>query len=145
MIQFRVLFILFFLSSCTTGVSLIENDFSSLLNDGNSKVWMIKELISNGSDFSKKGEIRDLLIFYHNGTCILQSTAEIANQTGQRANYKANFAQKTLSINFPKEKWDFLVEIKSENEIHLKPIQGTKTTFSLTIVPLPELILTKQQ
>jgi hypothetical protein len=105
---------------------------------------MIKELNSNGSDFAKKGEIRDLLIFYENGTCILQSTAEIANQTGQRASFKANFAQKTLSITFPKEKWDFKVEIKADNEIHLKPIQGTKTNFSMTLVPLPELVKTTQ-
>lgn len=145
MFEFRILFLLGLLTSCTTGVSLIENDFSSLLHDGNSKVWMIKELISNGSDFAKKGEIRDLLIFYENGTCILQSTAEIANQTGQRATYKANFAQKTLTISFPKEKWEFVVEIKSDNEIYLKPIQGTKTNFSLKIVPLPELILKNQQ
>lgn len=144
MIEFRFLFLLLLFSSCTTGVSLIENDFSSLLHDGNSKVWMIKDLISNGSDFAKKGEIRDLLIFYENGTCILQSTAEIAKQTGQRASYKANFAQKTLSIKFPKEKWDFSVEIKSDDEIHLKPVQGSKTNFSLTIVPLPELILKNQ-
>jgi hypothetical protein len=144
MIQFRLLVLLLFFSSCTTGVSLIENDFSSLLHDGNSKVWMIKDLVSNGSDFAKKGEIRDLLIFYENGTCILQSTAEIAKQTGQRASYKANFAQKTLSINFPKEKWDFIVEIKSDNEIHLKPVQGSKTSFSLTIVPLPELVIKNQ-
>ena len=129
-------------SSCTTGVSLIENDFSSLLHDGNSKVWMIKELNSNGSDFAKKGDIRDLLIFYENGTCILQSTAEIATQTGQKATFKANFAQKSLSISFPKEKWDFVVEIKSDNDIHLKPVKGSKTNFSMTLVPLPELIKT---
>jgi hypothetical protein len=142
MFHFRYLILFILTSSCTTGVSLIENDFSSLLHDGNSKVWMIKELNSNGSDFAKKGEIRDLLIFYENGTCILQSTAEIANQTGQRASFKANFAQKTLSITFPKEKWDFIVEIKSDNEIHLKSIQGTKTNFSMTLVPLPELVKT---
>ena len=145
MIQFRFFFLLVFFSSCTTGISLIENDFSSLLHDGNSKVWMIKELISNGSDIAKKGEIRDLLIFYEDGTCILQSTAEIANQKGQRASYKANFAQKTLYISFPKEKWDFIVEIKSDNEIHLKPIQGAKSNFSLTIIPLPELLLKNEQ
>ena len=144
MLPFRYLILFILASSCTTGVSLIENDFSSLLHDGNSKVWMIKELNSNGSDFAKKGEIRDLLIFYENGTCILQSTAEIANQTGQRASFKANFAQKTLSITFPKEKWDFKVEIKADNEIHLKPIQGTKTNFSMTLVPLPELVKTTQ-
>jgi hypothetical protein len=144
MFHFRYLILFIVASSCTTGVSLIENDFSSLLHDGNSKVWMIKELNSNGSDFAKKGEIRDLLIFYENGTCILQSTAEIANQTGQRASFKANFAQKTLSITFPKEKWDFKVEIKADNEIHLKPIQGTKTNFSMTLVPLPELVKTTQ-
>jgi hypothetical protein len=144
MFHFRYLILFIVASSCTTGVSLIENDFSSLLHDGNSKVWMIKELNSNGSDFAKKGEIRDLLIFYENGTCILQSTAEIANQTGQRASFKANFAQKTLSITFPKEKWDFIVEIKSDNEIHLKPIQGTKTNFSMTLVPMPELVKTTQ-
>jgi hypothetical protein len=144
MFPFRFLFLLFLASSCTTGVSLIENDFSSLLHDGNSKVWLIKELNSNGSDFAKKGEIKDLLIFYENGTCILQSTAEIATQAGQRASFKANFAQKTLSIEFPKEKWDFIVEIKSDSEIHLKPIQGTKTNFSMTLVPLPELVKTNQ-
>jgi hypothetical protein len=144
MFHFRYLILFILASSCTTGVSLIENDFSSLLHDGNSKVWMIKELNSNGTDFAKKGDIRDLLIFYENGTCILQSTAEIANQTGQRASFKANFAQKTLSITFPKEKWDFKVEIKADNEIHLKPIQGTKTNFSMTLVPLPELVKTTQ-
>jgi hypothetical protein len=144
MFHFRYLILFIVASSCTTGVSLIENDFSSLLHDGNSKVWMIKELNSNGTDFAKKGDIRDLLIFYENGTCILQSTAEIANQTGQRASFKANFAQKTLSITFPKEKWDFKVEIKADNEIHLKPIQGTKTNFSMTLVPLPELVKTTQ-
>ena len=144
MLPFRYLILFILASSCTTGVSLIENDFSSLLHDGNSKVWMIKELNSNGTDFAKKGDIRDLLIFYENGTCILQSTAEIANQTGQKASYKANFAQKTLSISFPKEKWDFIVEIKADNEIHLKPIQGTKTNFSMTLVPLPELVKTTQ-
>jgi hypothetical protein len=145
MFQFRLFVFLVFLSSCTRGVKLIENDFSSLLHDGNSKVWMIKDLISNGSDFAKKGEIKDLLIFYDNGTCILQSTAEMANQTGQRASYKANFAQKTLSITFPKEKWDFVVEIKSDNEINLKPVKNSNTNFSITLVPLPELLLKNQQ
>lgn len=141
MFQLRFLIFLLIISSCTTGVRLIENDFSSLLHDGNSKVWMIKELISNGTDFAKKGEIRDLLIFYDNGTCILQSTAEMSNQMGKRASYKANFAQKTISIVFSKEKWDFIVEIVSDNEIILKPIKGTKTNFSLKIVPLPDLAI----
>jgi hypothetical protein len=36
------------------------------------------------------------------------------------------------------------VEIKADNEIHLKPIQGTKTNFSMTLVPLPELVKTTQ-
>jgi hypothetical protein len=69
----------------------------------------------------------------------------MANQTGQRASYKANFAQKTLSITFPKEKWDFVVEIKSDNEINLKPVKNSNTNFSITLVPLPELLLKNQQ
>ena len=57
---------------------------------------------------------------------------------------KGRIAQKTLSISFPKEKWDFIVEIKSDDEILLKPVQGSKTNFSLTIVPIPELVLKNQ-
>ncbi len=58
--------LLFVLSACTTGVSMVENDFSSMLHDGNSKVWMIRDILSNGTNFSKKGEFKDLLIFYEN-------------------------------------------------------------------------------
>ena len=141
--MFRLL--LYFLSlslvqSCTTGVSMVENDFSSLLHDGNSKVWLIKELKSNGNDFAKKGEIRDLLIFFDNGLCALQSTHDLSTQNGLKGEYRANFNKKTLSITFPKEKWDFNVDIKSDNEIVLNPLPTSKTNFTLTIVPLPLLI-----
>ena len=132
--------LLFILSACTTGVSMVENDFSSMLHDGNSKVWMIRDILSNGTNFAKKGEIKDLLIFYENGTCILQSTFELGNQTGQKGQYKADFAAKKILIQFPKEKWDFNVEIKSENEISFTPAKSSKTTFSIVLIPLPELV-----
>lgn len=131
---------LFIFTSCTTGVSMVENDFSSMLHDGNSKVWMIRDIVSNGTNFAKKGEIKDLLIFYETGSCILQSTFEIGTQTGQKGQFKADFAAKKLVIQFPKEKWEFNVDIKSENEILLTPAKDTKTTFSLVLIPLPELI-----
>ena len=138
------IFLLFILDSCTTGVSMVENDFSSMLHDGNSKVWMIRDIVSSGTNFAKKGEIKDLLIFYENGTCILQSTFEIGTQTGQKGQYKADFAVKKLIIQFPKETWNFSVEIKSENEILLKPATNSKTTFSMVIIPLPELVRNNQ-
>ena len=134
------IFLFFLLEACTTGVSMVENDFSSMLHDGNSKVWMIRDIVSNGTNFAKKGDIKDLLIFYDNGYCILQSTFEIGTQTGQKGQFKADFAAKKLIIQFPKETWDFSVEIKSENEILLKPATNSKTTFSMVIIPLPELV-----
>jgi hypothetical protein len=141
MIKLYYLTILYLLiSGCTTGVKMVENDYSSLLHDGNSKVWMIRELKSNGSDFAKKGEIRDLLIFYSNGQCILQSTHEMGTQTGQKAEFKTLFHEKKLTISFPKEKWDFQVDIKSEDEIILNPFPGSQTNFSMSLVPLPQLV-----
>lgn len=134
------IFLFFLLEACTTGVSMVENDFSSMLHDGNSKVWMIRDIVSNGNNFAKKGDIKDLLIFYDNGYCILQSTFEIGTQTGQKGQFKADFAAKKLIIEFPKETWDFSVDIKSENEILLKPATNSKTTFSMVIIPLPELV-----
>ena len=119
---------------------MVENDFSSMLHDGNSKVWMIRDIVSNGNNFAKKGDIKDLLIFYDNGYCILQSTFEIGTQTGQKGQFKADFAAKKLIVEFPKETWDFSVDIKSENEILLKPATNSKTTFSMVIIPLPELV-----
>jgi hypothetical protein len=136
----NLFFVITVLCGCTTGVKMVENDYSSLLHDGNSKVWMIRNLKSNGSDFAKKGDIRDLLIFYSNGTCVLQSTHEMGSQTGQKAEFKANFSKKTLVISFQKEKWEFNVEIKSEDEIVLNPISGSSTNFSLTLIPLPLLV-----
>ncbi len=134
------IFLFFLLEACTTGVSMVENDFSSMLHDGNSKVWMIRDIVSNGNNFAKKGDIKDLLIFYDNGYCILQSTFEIGTQTGQKGQFKADFAAKKLIVEFPKETWDFSVDIKSENEILLKPATNSKTTFSMVIIPLPELV-----
>jgi len=136
-----VLPILFFLlNGCTAGVKMVENDYSSLLHDGNSKVWMIRDITSNGSDFAKKGEIRDLMIFFFNGQCVLQSTHEMGSQTGQKAEFKVDYKAKKLSIMFPNEKWDFLVDIKSEDEILLNPFPGSQTNFSMTLVPLPLLV-----
>ncbi len=134
------IFLFFLLEACTTGVSMVENDFSSMLHDGNSKVWMIRDIVSKETNFAKKGDIKDLLIFYENGNCILQSTFEIGTQTGQKGQFKADFATKKLLIQFPKESWDFSVEIKSENEILLNPATNSKTTFSMVIIPLPELV-----
>ena len=126
--------------SCTTGVEVKENDFSSFIHDGNSKVWMISEIIKDESDYSKKGKVKDLFIFYNNGNCVFQSTDELLMNKGKLGTYEILDLGKTIRIDFDKDKWEFTINKSHQDEIYLLPTKNSDFDYSLILIPFPQLI-----
>ncbi len=135
---FLPLFIIFY--SCTTGVKVKENNSSSFLHDGNSKVWMISEIAKNDFDYSDKSELKDLFIFYANGECVLQSKKEFSMNIGELGSYEISNFGKSMHIDFENDKWEFTINKSPSGELRLMPTKNSDFDYSLTLIPFPQLI-----
>ncbi len=139
----KLVFLLFFgLIACTSGVDLSKVHYDYLLNDGNSKVWMIDQMIIDRMDISAGFDHqKELLIFYQNGNFQYIPMQELGHKKGRTGNYSLDSEGRELKMYFKKDVWHFKLDEITEDSIYLTPLSDSKVEFSMQLVPLKEIFL----
>lgn len=128
------------ISGCSRGVELRPISLAPLFNDSNSKIWIINEVNSGNKNFAPKINIeKDIVIFYQNGKCIFQPMNTIGNLEGKRGEYSLYPDENLISLFFAQEKWEFNINVQSENKIILNPTSKSDIKYQLVLIPFPEI------
>lgn len=136
----KLVFLLLILTSCTAGVELKEVEYDYLLNDGNSKVWMIDKMIVKNSNIASQFDTeKELLIFYQSGKCQYIPVKQLGHQNGKVGNYVLFSKEKELKLYFKKKVWHFEMKEITEDAISLVPTEDSEEQFTLKLVPLKQL------
>ena len=134
------LFSAFIFASCSNGVELLPVSKEPLLNDLNSKVWIVDQVIKNDTNYAPKINIdKDILVFYHSGKCLYQPLRTLGELAGKKGEYALHSDDMNLSIYFGDEKWSFKLSVITEDTLLLEPKQPTDMDYSLVLIPFPEL------
>ena len=129
------------LYACSTGIELKTINYGSLFHDGNSKVWMVDQVIVNQKNYApSKTQEKDVVIFYENGKCSYQPLQSLGSISGKKGEYSVFSAERLLVLYFKDaEKWEFQLEKLEENKIVLKPTKNSDLKYTLVLIPLPEI------
>ena len=128
------------LSSCAAEVDLKSIDYSAMLCDGNSKVWLMEREEVNGIDiteslvFSKK-----VVIFHSNGVFNIIPMSQIGKQNPARGYFFMDSNNKTLRFDFNDEAWKFNAEYITEDSLYFTPHAESDKKLGMKLVPFPEL------
>ncbi|MCE2712804.1 MAG: hypothetical protein LW688_09725 [Cryomorphaceae bacterium] len=133
-------FIVSNLCSCSSGVELLPVNKGALLHDLNSKVWMLDKVLINDSNVAPKINFdKDILVFYRSGKCLLQPMRSIGDVNGKRGEFSLYSEDKALTLYFQGEKWDFNMNVITEDTLFLIPRKKSDFKYSLVLVPFPEI------
>lgn len=135
----KKVFVLFLLglSACTPNAEMKSVQYDYLLNDGNSKVWMIEQMIVNKSNIApQKNEDKELIIFYENGRFNYVPMKQLGDHTGKMGDYSLDSDKKNLKLYFLKNTWDFDMTEIDEDSIYLVPTPKSDVKFSIQLVPI---------
>lgn len=136
-----VLFFLLILGACSSGIEMRSVKFDNLLNDGNSKVWMINKMIVNKSNVTSSFDSKkELLIFYVNGSVQYLPMQDLGSQHGQVGSYVLHSEEKTVTIYFEEAIWAFDLNEVEEDSIYMTPNSNSEVQFSIQLVPLPPIL-----
>lgn len=136
----KLLVISLFLVGCTSNIPITNVDYSFLLNDHNSKVWLIKRQIvnniniSNGHNWNK-----DLMIFHVSGKVEIIPMKALGKTRPKKGHYLLRSDEKLLEISFPEEEWLMDLSYITEDSIFMSPAKGSEVDYSIQIIPFPEL------
>lgn len=138
----RIIFgiLLFGLIGCTSSNDMISVRYDYLLNDGNSKVWMIDQMIIDKTNISSQYDHqKELLIFYQSGNFQYIPLQELGHRKGRIGSYFLDSEERKLKLHFKNEIWHFKLDELSEDSIYLTPLKDSKVDFSMQLVPLREI------
>lgn len=134
-------FILIILSSCTRGIDLKNVDYSVLLNDSNSKVWIVEELISNGVDVSGVNTYsKDLIIFHESRDVNIIPMKALGDAAPKRGKYDLNSIKNEITFEMEGgETWKMQFDYVTEDSVLMIPRKKGTSEFSMKIKPFPTL------
>lgn len=139
----RSLFILLLVTAgaCTRGIDLKNVDYSALLNDSNSKVWIIEEMISNGVDISGVNTYsKDLIIFHESRDINIIPMKALGDAAPKRGKYDLNSIKNQITFDMEGgESWKMKFEYVTEDSILIVPRSKGSADFSFKIKPFPAL------
>ena len=128
------------LTGCTTGVKLKAVNLGPLFQDSNSKVWMVDKVVADKKNYAPRiNSEKDVIVFYETGKCMYQPMKTLGDFPGKRGEYSLFSEDKTLSLYYPNERWDFKIEAISEDTIVLEPLKTSDLKYTMVLVPFPEL------
>lgn len=128
------------LTGCTTGVKLKAVNLGPLFHDSNSKVWMVDKVVADKKNYAPRiNSEKDVIVFYETGKCMYQPMKTLGDFPGKRGEYSLFSEDKTLSLYYPNERWDFKIEAISEDTIVLEPLKTSDLKYTMVLVPFPEL------
>lgn len=132
--------LVFLIQSCTSGVDLKPISLGPLLHDSNSKVWMVDKVIVGNKNFAPKKNLeKDIIVFYQNGKCLFQPMRTLGDFVGKKGDYTFYSNERTLTLYFVNEKWDFNISTLTEDTIVIDPTNSSDLKYSMVLVPFPEL------
>lgn len=132
--------ILVILTGCSRGIELRPISLAPLFNDSNSKIWIVDEVNSGNKNFAPKINIeKDVVIFYKNGKCVFQPMKTIGDIEGKRGEYSLYSDEKSISLFFANERWEFKIDVQSQDKIVLTPTEKSDIKYQLVIIPFPEI------
>lgn len=141
--RFSILILPFIISvvdGCSSGVELLPVSKEPLLNDLNSKVWLVDQLIKTDTNYAPPITIdKDILVFYHTGKCLYQPMKSLGDMAGKKGEYALHSDDMNLSMYFGEEKWSFTLNVISEDTLVLVPKEPTEMGFTMVLTPFPEL------
>lgn len=140
----RWIFIVCLLVSCTPEIKTSKVSYDMLLNDGNSKVWIVEKEIVNAINIAPYlREEKQLLIFYSDGTFSYGPMKSLGRKNYDSGDYWLDSDESKLSFEFnevnTKFEWDFRIAEVYEDSIFLVPETGASNEFSWKLIPLPKL------
>ena len=128
------------LTSCLSDIDMKSIKYDYLINDGNSKVWMIEQMIIDKTDISaRQTDQKELLIFYQSGRFQYIPVKHLGHKRGQVGNYFLDSEEKELKMYFKDDIWQFKMDEISEDSVYLIPMKESDANFSLQLVPLKEI------
>jgi hypothetical protein len=114
--------------------------YDYLINDGNSKVWMIQQMIVNKSNITaQKDAQKELLIFFGTGRFQYIPIKQLGHKSGEVGSYFVFSSEKVVKMYFKEAIWKFKMKEISEDSIYLEPVKGSDAKFSMLLVPLKEI------
>lgn len=129
-----------FTVSCTSGIKLKPVSLGPLFHDSNSKVWMIDKVITNNKNFAPLINLeKDVLVFYETGKCMFQPMRTLGDFVGKKGEYSVYTEDSTITLNFPKEQWNFKISKLTEDTVVLDPTKDSDLQYQMVLVPFPEL------
>ena len=137
-----LLFSFFLFTFCTYDVDLKPVDQSRLLNDGNSKFWIVDCLYKgriNHADPNLKN--KDLIVFFVSGNCIIQKVNKFAQNRGDIYSYALildEFGNRKIVLKRKNKKWEFRLNIISSEKIRLTPLSKKNFEYDMVLIPFPE-------
>ncbi len=136
----NVFLLLLLLASCTSSARMRPISYDYLLNDGNSKVWMINEMSIDKTNIAPRIDTqKELLIFYSDGHFQYIPVQELGHKKGSVGSYFLDSEEKTLKLYFKEDIWHFKLNQITEEVIYMSPMPDSKVEFSMEIVPLKQL------
>lgn len=136
------LFIAFALSfgSCTNGIDLDVVFYDSLLNDNNSKVWVVNSFVVGGMDVSNPIlSEKNIIVFHANNTVNMLPMKGIGSSNPKRGRYILDSKNKELVIDFGDSQWDLDINYITEDSIYFSTKEKVENKFGFQIIPFPKL------
>lgn len=129
------------LSSCTAGVSLKSVDYSTLLNDDNSKLWLVNKFFIDGRLVSPTEDLKkDVIMFYSNENFNYIGIRDIARKAPRKGRYSLDSELKVLTFHFNNnEEWGMKMAYLTEDSLLLVPAENAQVPYSFQLIPFPEL------
>lgn len=132
--------IFLFLFSCTNGISLQSVDYSGLLNDGNSKVWLISRESTTDVDITEPiVSRRRIIIFHDDGTINVIPMNSIGQNSPMRGTYYMSSEEKQLTIDFKEESWILKADYITEDSIAFKATNASEIKLDIVLKSFPKL------
>lgn len=110
-----------------------------LFHDSNSKVWLVDKVVSNNKNYAPLLNLeKDVIVFYENGKCLFQPMRTLGDFVGKKGEYTIYSDDRTVTLYFPDEKWDFKISKLSEDTIVLDPTAVSELKYQMVLIPFPE-------
>lgn len=132
---FLIVLLFFVFSSCNQQAGLEAVKIDYLLNDGNSKVWMIsEEYVDNQLVSPQNQNFKNCIIFYADNQMAIQPLNSFGNRKPNYATYIIR--ERFMTIKFKNDVKQFEVIAFTKDRIELESIQENE---QLILIPLPKL------
>lgn len=137
----RVLFSLgIVLIGCTTGYKLKKVDYGIVLNDKNSKVWILDQEIQQGINISSSIDSKkDLIIFFENGKYQRIPMKGVGKEEAVTGSYFVNTKEELIDFYNDTNKWSMHFGYFTRDSILLETSNKNGVDLKWKIKPLPML------